>query len=269
MDQTGAAVTESSPAGVACYNPPAGAVVISQTCDLVRAVAVVPYVIVCPLVHLDDEAYDNLEKGRAPRVGLLPAVRCSKLAVDFSRTMSVEKEALKSWARKRGCRTEEERVNFADAIEGFFGRFPFPDDFIECLRPFRAKLFSKYSKPHSPLGRVLQYLEEIRIAVETSRDEWGNEVKRIVFLCILPTPRDSKSKFSSGEEASSVHTTHVKKVEEDEIREQLLPVIRAISWKPPYVLDPKEMYLRTLDKISAMDYLTTYSLDVNAMSPIS
>lgn len=269
MDQTGAAVKESGFLGAACSNPPVGAVVISQTCDLVRPKAVVPYVIVCPLVHLDDEAYRNMEKGKTPRLGFLPAVRCSKLAVDFSRTMSVAKEALSSWTRKQGCKTEEEQMNFADAIEGFFGRFPFPDDFIECLRPFRGKLFSKYNKPHSSLGRVLQYLEEIRIAVETSRDESDNEVKRIAFLCILPTPRDSKSRFSSDEEASSVQTAHIEKIEEDEIREQLLPIIKAISWKSPYELDPKEMYLRTLDEISAVDYLSTYSLDVNAMSPIS
>lgn len=269
MDQTGAALTESSHAGASCYNPPVGAVVISQTCDLLRSVAVVPYVIVCPLVHLDEEAYDNLEKGRTSRFGFLPAVRCSKLAVDFTRTMSVEKEALKSWTRKRGCRTEEERTNLADAIKGFFGRYPFPDDFVRCLKPLRRKLFSKYNKPNSSLGKVLRYLEEIRVAVERIRDESGNEIKRISFLCILPTPRDSKSGFSSDEEAPSVYAAHIEKIEEKEIREQLLPIIESINWTHPYVFGPQKMYLFALNDIPAVDYLNTYSLDVNAMSNIS
>lgn len=269
MDQAGVAVTESGLAGVPCFNPPVGAVVISQTCDVVRPVDVFPYVTVCPLVKLDKQAHDNMKKARTPRMGFLPAVRDSLLAVDFSRTMSVKKEALKVWERKRGCSTEVEQVNFASAIEIFFGRFPFPDDFVESLRTFRRELFSKHSKPNSPLGIVLKYLDEIRIVVDTSYDESGAEIKRIAFLCILPTPRNSRSRFANDVAAASAHTIRSQGIDEVEIKKQLLPIIKAIRWKHPYELHPNQMYLRTLKQLTAADYLESYALDVNAMSPIS
>ena len=269
MDQAGVAMNESGLAGAVCSNPPVGAVVISQTCDIVRLIDVIPYVTVCPLLQMDKKAYDNIERAGTPRMGLLPAVSGSLLAVDFSRTMSVKKEALKIWERERGCRTEKEQVNFANAIEMFFGRFPFPDDFVTSLRSFRKDLFSKHRKPNSPLGRVLRYLEEIRVVVNTSHDESGVEVKKIAFLCILPTPRVSGSSFASSAVAPNAYRGQIEEIEKREIEEQLLPIIKAIRWIPPYELHPNAMYLQTLNQITAADYVGSYSLDVNAMSPIS
>lgn len=90
-DDDGGAVFDSEIVGFA---------VISQTCDVVREPERVPYVSVCPMVVVDAKRTGEIERGQAPRFGFLSATP-DNVVVDFSRTMSVSKNLLVSWGRRR------------------------------------------------------------------------------------------------------------------------------------------------------------------------
>jgi len=93
-----------------------GCVVISQTCDIVRDASIIPNVTVCPLVKVDAQRVSDIEKGMAPRYGLLANVPDGVVA-DFSRAMSVSKGLLVVWQRGRGCTNDDELFEFATSLE--------------------------------------------------------------------------------------------------------------------------------------------------------
>jgi hypothetical protein len=83
-----------------------GLVVVTQTCDVVRSCTERPYVEVCPLVVVDGERLRQIEKGRRPAYGFLPALALAR-----------------------------ERIRFA-----------FPDDFTSLVRKLQRRLEEKHDR---------------------------------------------------------------------------------------------------------------------------
>jgi hypothetical protein len=135
-----------------------GLVVLTQTCDVVRACAERPYVEVAPLVALAAPA----GIGSSPRYAPLPALAADGLFADLDRSMTVEKAVVAGWSRREGCRNEDERRAFAARLERKRGRFAFPDAFVEWMRPLQKRLTEKHNKG-SPEGAALRALREIRV----------------------------------------------------------------------------------------------------------
>lgn len=222
-----------------------GFAVISQTCEIVRDAEQVPYVTVCPLIQIDDAHVQNIEKGQAPRYGILPGAP-NGLFVDFSRTMSVSKSLLTTWKRHRGCLDDKDLVRLAKSIEIFFGRFAFPDDFVACVSKFRRSIVGKYGKEQSNFGKAVRSIRELRVLPSPS---WiGGDQISIMFIVILEVESDRE----------------LKSVEE--IRDEIEPKLREIEWTPAYIWGDPDVYFTTLGDISAAEYLNTYPLDVNALS---
>ena len=234
-----------------------GVAVISQTCDIEREPSVVPYVTICPLVRLKENIFGLVEKRRMPRMGFLPALEDEQVAVDFSRTMSVEKELLNSWTRNVGCKNEEQQTQFARMIETCFGRFPFPDDLGKSLEKFRDKIYEKHNKENSPLGKALNYLRELRVYWDG--DESIDSKVHVTFMGILRSERGGREGILglSDEEVEELKF---------EIEKDISSELDKIAWIGPYQLGDQKLLLSTLDEISAADYQNSYPLGVNSIS---
>lgn len=235
-DDDGGAVFDSEIVGFA---------VISQTCDVVREPERVPYVSVCPMVVVDAKRMGEIARGQAPRFGFLSATR-ENLVVDFSRTMSVSKSLLVSWKRQRGCEDESQKLEFARALETFFGRFAFPDAFVASVMSLRKAILSKYPKGGSDLGKAVRSIREIRAYPHAS---WSDEAAvPVTFIAILE---------NEGERELA---------DREEIRTQIWLKISAIEWQGPFSLHEDGLHLATLGDLTAADYLNSYPLDVNSLS---
>lgn len=222
-----------------------GFAVISQTCDVARESERVPYVSVCPMVVVDAKRIGEIERGQAPRFGFLSATP-DNVVVDFSRTMSVSKKLLVSWERQRGCEDERQQLEFARALETFFGRFAFPDAFVASVASLRKAILSKYPKGESDLGKAVRSIREIRAYPHAS---WSDMAAvPITFIAILED--EGKRELADREE----------------IRKQIWPKISAIDWQGPFSLHEGGLHMATLGDLTAADYLNSYPLDVNSLS---
>ena len=222
-----------------------GFAVISQTCDVVRDPGRVPYVSVCPMVVVDAKRKGEIERGQAPRFGFLSATP-DGVVVDFSRAMSVTKNLLVSWERQRGCEDERQQLEFARALETYFGRFAFPDPFVASVASLRKAILSKYPRGESDLGKAVRSIREIRAYPHAS---WSDqEAVPVTFIAILE---------DEGERELA---------DREEIRKQIWPKISAIEWQGPFSLHEDGLHLATLSDLTAADYLNSYPLDVNSLS---
>lgn len=221
-----------------------GCVVISQTCDVVREINILPNVTVCPLVKIDAQRRVDIEKGLAPRYGLLDNLPDDTVA-DFSRAMSVSKKLLVTWKRERGCTDEKLAVEFAGSLERFFGRFAFPDAFNESLKSLRKAIYSKHEK-NSDLGRALRSIREIRVHPHAS---WTDDKSvPVTFLVILEEQIDREVESR------------------DEILKAVSDKFTGIEWNHPFEPHDNGLYLTTLSDMTASEYLNSYPLGLNALS---
>ncbi|PID35449.1 MAG: hypothetical protein CR958_00135 [Rhodobacterales bacterium] len=223
-----------------------GICVISQTCDIVRDPdkTTVSYVTVCPLVELNATYLSAVEKGEVPRFGMLSGAP-ENVVVDFTRAMSVKKELLIEWSRQRGCPEEVDLQNFARALERFYGRFGFPDEFNESMDSFRIAVNKRYGKG-SDFGKSLRSISEFRVYPHTS---WENtEGVPITILAIL-----------KDQEKREVEDVEV-------IRKELSEQAGKIAWSKPFSPFDPVLRIATLHELSAAEYLNTYPLELNALS---
>jgi len=87
-----AAAAELEEAGLqALTSEVAGLVVLTQTCDLVRACVDRPFVEVSPLVEVSAEELQQIRRARRPRYAFIPATAARCLVADLDRVMTVEK----------------------------------------------------------------------------------------------------------------------------------------------------------------------------------
>jgi hypothetical protein len=222
-----------------------GFAVISQTCDIVRRPIDVGYVSVCPLVKIDPKRIADIERGQAPRYGLLSNTP-EAVVVDFSRTMSVTKDLLLTWTRSRGCEDDQQQLDFARSLELFFGRFAFPDDFVISVTSLRRAILDKYGKDGSDFGKASRSIRELRAVPHAA---WSDtESVPVSFVAILDDEEKREIK------------------DRNKIGELLKPAIDAIKWKAPFSLHPDGLGLFTLSDLTAADYLNSYPLDVNSLS---
>lgn len=167
-----------------------GAVVVSQTCDIVNLTAARRFVTMCPLVRVAPNSLTEIALGRRPTHASLQSPPEDGVVADLTRAMSVSKELLATWERHSGFDDDVERENFAFALERLYGRFAFPDPLIAVLTPFRRRVVSKHGKPDSPLGQVYRSLRQLRVR---AAPHWGAERIQLAFLAILEDAEDREA----------------------------------------------------------------------------
>ncbi len=144
-----------------------GVVVVTQTCDIVRACTERPFVEVVPLVQVDARVLQEVQKGRRPAYAYIPTLAARQLVADLDRVMTVEKSLVASWTRTPGWETDPQARELAQALARKRVRFAFPDDFTHFVRKLQGRLQEKHEK-QSEEGRALRALREIRVSATPS-----------------------------------------------------------------------------------------------------
>jgi hypothetical protein len=118
-----------------------GFVVLTQTCEIVRAAEQRPYV----------------------EIVYVPALAAKRLVGDLDRIMTVEKSVLVALARQSGLQTDADIRAFAQALARKSSRFAFPDPFVDLVRPLQKRMVTRYGKT-SEEGQHVSALSEIRVS---------------------------------------------------------------------------------------------------------
>lgn len=231
-----------------CYalkdSAPLGFAVISQTCDIVCPAKSIEHVTVCPLVRVDNGRLADIRGGRTSRYGILDTDD-EEVVADFSRTMSITKDLLVTWERNRGCCSEKRKRKFARAIETFYGRYAFPDDFTCMMKPFRDDVQKALKKGEkNPTRRMLNSISELRV---TANGPWdGDGLLKISFYGILDGSRDPNS------------------ISRHDVKKELCQILDSIEWGGRYSMGNVEVV--ELSDISAARYIKSHPVDVNYLS---
>lgn len=158
-----AAVVVVAADGVPGNRPcPHGAVVISQSCDAAQPDR--PLVQVSPVVRLSGDDAAQAHAGHRPRYAPLPGAGTDAFA-DLDIVTTLEKASISELVRTPALTTDAAVRRFAGAVSRKYGRFAFPNDVVRCLRPLEETLQSKAGKPASPIGKVLQQVNMLRVEV--------------------------------------------------------------------------------------------------------
>lgn len=147
-----------------------GLMVATQSCDLVRRCEERPFVEVCPLVVVGDQALQEVARGRRPNYAFVPGTASDRLVADLDRVMTVEKGVVATWTRLPGCRTDHERRSMAFALARKRARPAFPDDFVQFVGPLQKRLVEKHDKA-SDEGKALRSLREVRVSASPNWSE--------------------------------------------------------------------------------------------------
>jgi hypothetical protein len=157
-----------------------GAILISQSCDIVRASSLRPYVQVAPLLEVTETELAAVVGKRRPRYVTFPALHGFGLVVDLDIVATVQKEVVAKWDRTGGCANEAERAEFAVSLARHKQRFAFPDSFDQAIKDFR-RWIERRAEQNNPSGDFIRATDEIRVQC----DDWSADVLALEFLCIL------------------------------------------------------------------------------------
>lgn len=139
---------------------PLGAVIISQTCDLVRADR--DYIQLAKRVRLKPAQASEGRAGKRPRFAHLPALGETDFA-DLEIVITVSKVSVLGKNKIRGLLSDADIRRFATSVARKYGRFAFPDEVTPWLTPLQKVLTSKARKDNTPLGALLKQIVELRV----------------------------------------------------------------------------------------------------------
>lgn len=139
---------------------PHGAVIVSQTCDVVLAKC--HAVQLARVVMLDGSAAVEALDRQRPRYVPLPAAG-PNLFADLEYVGSVHKDSLEDLHGRAGLDGDTQVREFGRDVGRRYSRFPFPDEVEPWLNPLKDVVKDKYDNTDSPTGTVLQDVVELRV----------------------------------------------------------------------------------------------------------
>jgi hypothetical protein len=216
-----------------------GLVVVSQTCDLIRACTDRHFVEVSPLIRVDTGEAARALKGYLPARG--PIAISADLVADLDRTMTVEKAVVATWRRTPGWTSDAESRRFAQALARKRKRFAFPDDLVRTIAKLRKRLLDKNGR-NSDEGHAVTALVEIRATAAPSWDAPSCEVF-LTFVRPEVTPEIADQKWS----------------EHLDVWLMLCEPVGSIASIDGAVL--------SLSALTALDYIDSDQLDLDHLSP--
>jgi hypothetical protein len=169
----------ASAGSLAPISTPDGAVVISQTCDVVLSSRLTVQLV--PLQRLSGAKAEEARDGRWPRYAHLPHLGADAFA-DLEIIATVTKPALRGRRHFRGVVEDEDVRRFSLAVGRKFSRFAFPDDVVPWLRPLEEVALSKANRDTKPEGRAFAQVEQLRIESESG---WDSPPYQLVLAVIV------------------------------------------------------------------------------------
>lgn len=173
----------------------AGLVIVTQSCDIVRASETRSLIQVAPLVQVSAVTLREIQILKRPQYAFVPGVAGRCLVADLDRTMTIEKSFLIGWVRIPGCVTDADQRAFANALARNKSRFAFPDKFVAIAGRLAARIRQKF-KTNGPEGQHINALEEIRVRAAPS---WTAEKVQLTWWFI------KRADPASGEGQWQVH----------------------------------------------------------------
>jgi len=157
---------------------PDGVALVSQSCDV--ALPHRSNVQVAPIVELSGQTSRAARDGKRSQYAHLPLMGDDWFA-DLDNVSTVSKEALSGRRVGPGVAGDEQTRRFAAAIARRFGRFAFPDDVSDAMKALRDLVQSKATKPHSPFGKVLADVLELRAESKA----WAAVASEVALVFVL------------------------------------------------------------------------------------
>lgn len=168
-----------SDSGVVDLLTPEGAVVVSQTCDVVQTNK--RSVIVAPRVRLENHRVNAAKKGYSPQLVHLNNL-LDDYFVDLEHCATISKELLVK-SEVLGHGVDQSRAIdvsvFAARVGRKFSRFPFPDDVQPWFRPLQKMVQKRHGKRNA-VGELLDSTVTLRLAAQ----DWEAE-GRILTLHVI------------------------------------------------------------------------------------
>lgn len=217
-----------------------GFVVVTQTCDIVRSCSRRPFVEVVPLMEVDEQRLNEIQRGRRPQYAFIPGVTEHSLVADLDRVMTIEKAVVAKWERRPGCQNDQEVRAIGQALARKRARFAFPDDFNQFVEKLSKHLDKKHNKESSE-GEALRALRQIRVRAAPS---WNDSEIEVMFW------------FIRHEEQVQFQGTGW-----DKLLQQWLNLIPASGR-----FQSVEGQVVTLEDITAKDYVESDPLDLDHLS---
>jgi len=225
--------------------PVEGLVVISQTCDIVNTTPDKQHVVVCPLIKLTEQSFEEIRKARSPAAAMLehPPEPC--VAVDLGRMMSVNKSVLLRFERREGFTTDEARTAFAEALQRKLGRFAFPNKFSdEVLHKLRGRILNAHGKSESNHGKAYRSIRTTRV---TAFPDWDAPEATVFFYFVLE-PEVKR-------EATRA-----------EIGKTLDDHLGRITWPEGFRLEDPPYFLVTPEEMTAAEWIASQPVDWDFVS---
>ncbi len=154
-----------------------GAAVVSQSCDAAQSDR--PHIQIAPVVELHGSVASEATAGRRPQYAPLPELGNGYVA-DLDVITTVAKTALRDYERTAGVTTDDDVRKFAFAVSRKFGRFAYPDEVVESMRPMKDVLKSKARRPNSPMGKALAQVHSLRVQCE----DWSTGPLELTLIVI-------------------------------------------------------------------------------------
>ena len=142
------------------------AVVISQTCEIVRPCDQRPMVHLAAVVRLEGRVLDEAKRGWRPQYVQVPWAGDDHFA-DLEVQGSVEKAVLLDASVVAECQDATASMRFADGLARHRSRFAFPDDLAPTLEPLVGRFREKAGKD-TPQGRRIDDVVAIRAVATPS-----------------------------------------------------------------------------------------------------
>jgi hypothetical protein len=217
-------------------------VIVSQTCDIVRSCSSRPYVLLAPVVSLDEQTTTEASKGMRPRFVPLAGIGPNTFA-DLDFVITAEKALLVDAELARGLPDEASQRRFAVGVGRVFSRFAFPDDLSYVFRGLVGRVRDKHARD-SDEGRALEALEEIRLTAVPGWDADAIDV----FVTFAPPTRAEAEAIMDEESWDDMVDGWIRRLEP-------LGVIRSVDGA-----------MIPLDEMTAREYLDSDALDLDYLS---
>jgi hypothetical protein len=171
-------VVETS-SGPTVVRTPAGVVIVSQTCEIVRNERL--FVHVAPRVQPVTPTSGHARKSRMPRYVHLPRLGDNDF-VALDRLYSIHKNVVADAERIPTVQGAREVAIFGQAVGRYFSRFAYPDEVNEYLDPLARHIMDKAGKPNSAEGKLIEEVVQLRLR---SVNGWENPPYDLELLVIV------------------------------------------------------------------------------------
>ena len=263
-------------AGPTAIREPLGrAVIVSQTCEVVRSCQQRAFVHIAEVVTLEGAVLDEAKRGWRPQYVAVPWAGDDQF-VDLELQGAVEKSVLLGAGRIASCPAAGMAMRFSSGLARHRSRFAFPDDLTPTLTPLVNRFREKAGKD-TPQGRRIDEIFEIRAS---ATPDWNAEAISVELIFLItpdslpsdPLPDDPPTKLL--EEIGNLDAQRLAELLDDT---SIDPARRNALWqrlvdawslraKPTGIVQEVTALAVPVNEFGRLDQMTAPELDLDYLS---